>query len=431
MYIPYRTLHWVLVVIVLTMTLTTGAQEDFRRWFENRTMRVDYFIAGDANSQEIFFDCIKMEPYWGGSVKNLTDPSHTGDYRYRVFDQASGSLMFSRGFSDLFFEWQMTEEAKIIRKSFQGTITFPWPRSLIRVEIDRRDRDMTWDSLFSMEIDPGNMMIHRDSLPDYPVTGLYVSGDPSSNIDIVVIPEGYTHKEMRKFRKDVKRFADFFLSCEPFNSYYDRFSFHMVEVPSAESGTDCPRKGDWKQTILHTHFNTFGSDRYLTTGDYHTVRDIAACAPYDQIYILVNSREYGGGGIYNYYNLCTSDHRESMIVFVHEFGHAFAGLADEYAYEDTDASLMYDLSVEPWQANISSLADFSSKWISLVDSGVPVPTPSVSDYKGRVGAFEGAGYVKKQMYRPSPDCRMRSNHTSSFCPVCRKAIVDMIRLYTE
>jgi hypothetical protein len=290
---------------------------------------------------------------------------------------------------------------------------------------------MTWNNLFGMDLDPEDVMIRRDDVPAFRVTGIESQGDPSEKVDIVIIPEGYSSRQMKKFRRDARRFMDYFFECDPFSSYRDAFNIWLIEAPSEDQGTDHPGKNRWKRTLLDSHFNTFGSDRYLTTSACHKVRDIAACAPYDQIYILVNSDEYGGGGIFNHYNLCTSDHQESVYVFVLEFGHAFAGLADEYAYEGTDAGSMYDLSVEPWQVNISTLADFDRKWSAMVDSGVPVPTPAVSAYRDKTGVFEGAGYVKKQLFRPSLDCRMRSNHTVSFCPVCRKALIERIRFYTQ
>jgi len=205
----------------------------------------------------------------------------------------------------------------------------------------------------------------------------------------------------------------------------------MVNAPSEQSGTDIPGDSIWKNTILNTHFYTFNSERYLTTRDVKQIRDLAAYAPYDQIYILVNSKKYGGGGIYNYYNLCTSDNEYAEQVFTHEFGHAFAALADEYHYGSDNAEEIYNLSVEPWQVNITTLVDFESKWKNMVDKDTPIPTPDTEEHKNKVGAFEGAGYVSKKIYRPVYDCKMRSNKTNEFCPVCLKAVTEMLKFYSE
>jgi hypothetical protein len=236
---------------------------------------------------------------------------------------------------------------------------------------------------------------------------------------------------MKKFRKDAERFVNFFFTVSPFKENKGRFNYWTVEAISEESGTDIPGKDIWRKTILNTHFYTFNSERYLTTKDIRSVRDIAACVPYDQIYILVNTEKYGGGGIYNYYNLCSSDNEQSEKVFVHEFGHAFAALADEYDYGYDKAENLYDMTVEPYQPNITNLVDFEKKWKNMVDSDTPIPTSTDGKYRNKVGAFEGAGYVKKKIYRPVADCKMRSNNVKEFCPVCKKVLVEMIIYYSE
>ena len=253
----------------------------------------------------------------------------------------------------------------------------------------------------------------------------------NKKLDVVIIPEGYTIMEMDKFRKDCKRFVGYFFNVEPFKSHENKVNFWAVIAPSQDSGTDIPGKNIWKNTLVNTHFYTFDIERYLTTQDMASVKDIAAYAPYDQIYILVNTTKYGGGGVYNYYNLCMSDHPASAQVFTHEFGHAFAALADEYPYGYDNADELYNMKVEPWQVNITNLVDFSSKWENMLDEFTPIPTPDTKKYENKVGVFEGAGYVKKKMYRPTHDCKMRSNQTNDFCPVCYKTVLEMLLFYAE
>ncbi len=420
-----------LLVALSCLVFTFYAQVNFDDNFINKTMRFDYYIAGNAYEQHVFFEQIREEPFWGGPTKNLIDRFDFGDYRYLVFDASTEKLIFSRGYSDLFFEWQDTKEAKEISRSYYSSVVFPYPKNHVRLQIDRRLPSMQWEKIFEYEIDPASYFINTDLKPGFKIDKLYDSGSSAEKVDIVILPDAYTKRQMRKFRKDCKRFINYFFECSTFGNYREKFNFWVVYAPSRDGGPDIPGKDIWNRTVLNTHFYTFDSERYLTTRDVRQIRDLAACVPYDQIYILVNSEKYGGGGIYNFYNLCSSDHPASNMVFTHEFGHAFAALADEYAYENTPAEELYDLSVEPFQVNITTLADFDSKWKHLVDSGVPVPTPNENRYAAKIGAFEGGGYVKKKIYRPMADCKMRSNQNDRFCPVCEKAIVDMIRFYCD
>jgi len=289
---------------------------------------------------------------------------------------------------------------------------------------------MEWFTIYNYTIDVNSYLINSSNPPDYKTHKVHYSGDPSKKVDIVIIPEGYTKSELKKFEKDCERFVESFFSYSPFQENMDKFNFWIVDSPSEESGTDNPGKNEWKNTILNTHFYTFDSERYLTTRDVKSIRDIAGCVPYDQIYILVNTKKYGGGGIYNFYNLCSSDHPLSESVFIHEFGHAFAALGDEYAYSDDPPESRYDLTVEPYQVNLTTLVDFESKWADLVSDSTMIPTDDNTENIDVIGAFEGAGYVKTKVYRPMHDCRMRSNRTTEFCPVCKKAIIEMIEFYT-
>jgi len=417
--------------ISILIGLSLQAQIQYDNFFLSKTMRFDYNIAGDANGQVVYFEQLREEPYWGGSSTNLVDRFDFGDYRVLIYDVASDQLIYSRGYSDLFFEWQATEEAKSIKRTFYSSVIFPYPRNEIRLELDRRKRNMEWEKIHEQIIQPDSYHVNNDDPPHYKTHKIYNSGAPDQKVDIVILPDGYTKRQMKKFKRDSKRFVGYFFDCAPFDRYADRFNFWMVMAPSEQKGTDIPGKDIWKCTVLNTHFYTFDSERYLTTRDVKSIRDMAGCVPYDQIYILVNTSKYGGGGIYNFYNLCSSNDRQSDKVFTHEFGHAFAALADEYAYEDTPPDQLYDLSVEPFQVNITTLVDFDSKWADMVGAGTPVPTKVSEETKDKIGAFEGAAYVQRKVYRPMYDCKMRSNNTPDFCPVCEKALIEMIEFYSN
>ena len=133
-----------------------------------------------------------------------------------------------------------------------------------------------------------------------------------------------------------------------------------------ESGTDIPGERVYVNTVLNSSFYTFGTDRYLTTQDIKSVNDYAAVAPHDNIIVLINSNKYGGGGVYNYYSGTTAGHPLSPKVFIHEFGHGFAGLADEYYSSDVAYDEFYPLNVEPWEPNITTMVNFDSKWKKLI-----------------------------------------------------------------
>ena len=407
------------------------SQINFEKYFIDKTLRFDYSIAGNSEATNIYFKQLKEEPFWGGSTINLIDKFNLGDYRILVFNAEDNKLIYSRGFSSIYIEWVFTEEAKHTDRSFYESVVMPFPKNSVIIKIQQRDPQNIFHTLFTKKVDPKSYFILKDKQTKYASQKVHYSGNHHKKLDIVIIPDGYTKDEMDKFHSDCNRFVKYFFEVEPFKSNKNKVNFWSVDAISEESGADIPGDGIWRNTVLNSHFYTFDSERYLTTQDIKTVRDIAAYTPYDQIYILVNTDKYGGGGIYNYYNLCSADHPSAAQVFTHEFGHAFAALADEYAYDEGTADQLYDMTVEPWQVNITNLVDFESKWKNLVEVGTPIPTPNTKEYKNTVGAYEGAGYVKKGLYRPTPDCKMRSNNTNDFCPVCYKAVLDMLLFYAE
>jgi len=410
---------------------SSGEPDVFTHYFSDKTFRVDFLLTGKDKETIVCLWRLKEEPFWGGPHKNLTDPWNSGTYRYSVFDSATGQLLYRKGFSSLFEEYQGTPEAKIVRRAYPMTATFPYPLHPVRFEVDRRDYHTgTFQTFFTLDINPSDNMIVHEEIDRYPVVELNVKGDPSTHLDIVFLAEGYTPEELLKFQNDARRMSVYFLNTEPFSEYAGRLNFWAVPSPSAGSGIDIPGAGNYVNTNINSSFYTFGSERYLTTSDTWSMRDIAANAPYDQIVILNNSNKYGGGGFYNHYCQSTVDHEASEIVMIHEFGHAFGGLADEYVggvnYED-----FYNLKTEPWEPNITTHVDFASKWQSMIDDTIPVPTPRDSIYAHVVGMFEGGGYLAKGIYSPVMNCRMKDNHAPGFCPVCREAIRQKILYYCD
>ncbi|NPA45154.1 MAG: peptidase M64 [Chlorobi bacterium] len=416
---------------LILISFNLKAQINFDKYFIDKSMRFDYNIGGNKNETKVFYNKIKEEPFWGGSTKNLIDTFNFGDFRIQVFDKKSNKLIYSRGYSNLYYEWIDTEEAKQTSRSFYESVTFPFPKNTILLKIEMRNKNLVFKTLFEKEINPNSISIIKDKQIKYKTQKLHYSEEHHKKLDIVIIPDGYTKEELNKFHKDSKRFIKYFFEVEPFKSNKDKVNFWAVDAFSEESGTDIPGDTIWKNTVINTHFYTFGWERYLTTQDIEELRNIAAYVPYDQIYILVNTAKYGGGGIYNYYNLCSADHKQSGRVFTHEFGHAFAALGDEYDYGYNKAEDIYNMNVELWQANITNLVDFDSKWKDLIKKDTPIPTPDSLIYKNKVGVFEGAGYVKKKIYRPAYDCKMRSNNTDNFCPVCYRTVFKMLMFYSE
>lgn len=359
------------------------------------------------------------EPRWGGPPSGNIDPFDYGEYRYRIVS-TDGRLLFLRGFSALFYEWRFTEEARQTSCAQTVSVVFPTPRDSVFLEIDERVKHSGgWNRLFRTAVDPRDPNISRERLNDFAVSALQYNGDPARKVDVTFIAEGYTETEMGKFRADAVRMADALFSEEPFTSRRADFNIWTVEAISKESGVDIPDRNIWKNTAANANFYTFNIDRYLTAPDHRLLSELAWQTPYDLLYVIVNTDKYGGGGIYNFCTVCSSDNNESADVIVHEFGHSFAGLGDEYAYDEPDPfSEFYNLQTEPWEPNITTLVDFGSKWKDMIEEG-----------GHGVGLVEGAGYVLKGVYRPTEGCIMRGLQ-SNFCPVCSRAVNRMIDFYT-
>jgi hypothetical protein len=425
-----RKIHFIFFFSIIGC-LSAGAQINYDDYFTDQRMRVDLVFAGDHNTTEVFLEKVKAEPQWGGTRTHLADPLNLGDFQYRITDAASGKLIFSRGMSTLWEEWQTTAEAQSVKKYLTESLVFPFPKNKVLFELHRRNDDNIFEKCFEMDIDPADPYIERN-LKFHFVTGKMLdNGDPAKCVDLVFVAEGYTKEEIDSFYRDVKWLSESLLSMEPYSEYRDKFNVWTVASVSADSGTDFPGEGIWKNTIMNSNFYTFGIDRYLTTYDYRTVCDVAAPVPYDQIIVLINIDRYGGGGMYNNYCGGSNGGHAPEEVLIHEFGHGFAGLGDEYYTSEVAYNEYFKLSVEPWEPNLTTLVNFESKWKDMLDPGTPVPTPVEEKYMNKTGVFEGGGYVSKGVYRPAYDCRMKSNVAEGFCAACRRAITRTILYYTE
>jgi len=424
-HLVYHRTYLMILVFWWVGTYALKAQVDFAAYFEPKSLRVDFALSGNAGEQRAALQQLREEPVWGGPVKNLIDPFDYGGYYVKVYDQQTNTLLYSRGFNTLFEEWRTTEQAIHETQSWTNSISIPYPKKPVMLELLARERsDNQFYPLWTMEIDPESIFIDRSPLKNLQTERLHFSGDPAGKVDLVFLAEGYSDTEMDKFDADARRFMEALFQTAPFNSHRDDFNVWGVRLISEQSGTDSAGEGVFVNTALNSGFYTFGLNRYLTTPDIKSIRDAVWNVPCDAIFVLVNSPVYGGGGMYNFYAIGTADNERTLSVFVHEFGHSFAGLGDEYFNSEVAYNDFYYLHVEPWEPNLTTLVNFDAKWKNLLPAGTPVPTPVDGMYDDKLGVFEGGGYITKGMYRPMNHCIMRDR--PPFCPVCKQAIERMI-----
>lgn len=420
-------------IILTSFSLWKEQKKQFETFFENKSLRIDYLLTGDALSEEFVLKELKKQDIWAGPMRlpNGYELDY-GTYRVMVYDKNTNQLIYKQGFCSLFNEYQTTEKAKSVKESYYHVNLIPFPKNIVTFTLEKRIWETgNFETIHSLDIDPSNYFIIDEKPTPHNYTQIHGNNDVHHKIDVAFLAEGYTEKEMKKFRSDVKRIWNYMVSIPPFDMYKDKFNVYAVESPSLESGTDSPGQHIYKNTALNSTFYTFDTDRYLTTNDLKAVHDAAAVVPYDQIFILINSAEYGGGGFYNYYSSTTVDHDYSLKVAIHEFGHGFAGLADEYYASDVAYEGFYNLEVEPWEPNITTMVDFESKWKHMVSEDVEIPTERTYALKDSVGVYEGGGYAAKGIYSPYQNCRMKSNVPKGFCPVCSEGIKKVIEYYTK
>jgi hypothetical protein len=438
------------------------------------TMRLDYYHTGDAKQEMFSVDRVVIEPLtWPGDPSKAIDNTNLGKYFFEVRDQKSGHALYSRGFASIYGEWETTDEAKSMLRTFSESLRFPAPEAPVEIVLKKRDAKNYWRDIWSTSVDPKDIFIDR-STPRAPATLIPIQkmGDPATKVDLLLLGDGYTAREASKFVADARRLVAVLFATSPFKEHRSDFNVWGLCPPATQSGISRPSTGVYRDSLAT--YDAFGSERYVLSFDNRALRKVAQFAPYEFIEILANGRTYGGGGIFNLYSTVAVDNAFANYVFVHEFGHHFAGLADEY-YTSAVSYAPATERIEPWEPNATALLDPSNlKWKDLVASDTPIPTPWNKDefekyslaiqkrrgeirkqklpesvmealfreelqreqsmfhkekYYGRVGAFEGSIYEAKGYYRPEVDCIMftRTNH---FCAVCRRAIERIVDLYS-
>lgn len=420
-------MKFVIIFIFYLLSFLLACAQDFDAWFQDKTLRLNYTFSGDNRNQYIALDEMMWTDNWYGRRVNLDSLLLLGNGQLCVKDSKSGSVLYRYSFSTLFQEWQSTEEATKVRKSFENVFLVPFPKNPVDITVTLTDTHNTVKSLFTHHVDPDDILI-KPVFSNDSIKWKYLdkSGDSKDKIDVAFVAEGYLLEEMNIFLKDCAISIDALKAHEPFKSMADRFNFIAVMTPSQQQGVSIPHDNVWKNTALSSNFDTFYSNRYLTTLHLKKLHDALSGLPYEHIIILANTDNYGGGGIYNSYLMSAAHNNMSIPVIVHEFGHSFAGLADEYNYDDGYES-MYPSDTEPWEPNITTLVDFKSKWSDMLDSATEIPTkPSGKNLYTQVGVYEGGGYQSKGVYRPVQECRMKINEAPVFCPVCERAIRNMI-----
>jgi hypothetical protein len=452
------------------------------------TMRLDYYHTGDSKQETFSFDHVVIEPLaWPGDLSKSIDSTNLGKYFFEVRDQKTNRVLYSRGFASIYGEWETTDEATAIKRTFSESLRFPAPDAPVEIALKKRDAKNEWREIWSITIDPRDIFIDR-SRPAAPAPLLAIQkmGDPETKVDLLLLGDGYTARESRKFVADARRLLDVLFATAPFKEHRNDFNVWGLCPPAHESGISRPSTGIYHDSPVGATYDAFRSERYVLTFDNRALRKVAQFAPYEFIEILANNRTYGGGGIFNLYSTVAVDNAFANYVFVHEFGHHFAGLADEYYTSD----VAYNSSaerVEPWEPNASALHAItdspgvagdlrpSLKWKDMVSPDTPIPTPwnkqefenysreiqkqraqirkdklpeevmealfreelahertmfAAEKYAGHVGAFEGANYEPKGYYRSEIDCIMFTR-TDHFCAVCRRGIERIIGLYSR
>lgn len=421
----------ILFLLCLIAVASTRAQV-FADHFADKTLRVDYIFNGNASGQAICLDGLSALPTWAGRKHHLAELPLQGNGQIVMRNAASGKTIYTTSFSSLFQEWLETDEARNVTKGFENTFLLPYPLQPVEIEITLLDPRRNVRASMKHIVHPNDVLIEQKGNSHItPHKYLLHNDSPEKCIDVAILAEGYTLQEMQAFYEDADIACKSIFDHEPFKSMKKRFNVVAVASPSTDSGVSVPRLNEWKHTAFSSHFSTFYSDRYLTTSRVKAIHDALAGIPYEHIIILANTEEYGGGGIYNSYTLTTAHHPMFRPVVVHEFGHSFGGLADEYFYDNDVMTDTYPLDIEPWEQNISTQVDFAAKWKDMLSENTPVPTPAEVSENYPTGVYEGGGYSAKGIFRPAENCRMRTNEYPAFCPVCQRALRRIIEFYTE
>jgi hypothetical protein len=474
-------IHWrsmKLLFLLFTCSFIMGgisAQDlNFDSFFTGKTMRLDYNHSGTSREEHFAIQEIQSDGTWPGSKSRLIDNVSLGIYFFEIHDKLTGKLIYSRGFSSLFAEWQTTPEAHDNWGSYNESMRFPWPQKSVELVLKKRDNRNKFNPVWSQTIDPGARQVNKAEIQhSEKINIIQENGPVNEKIDIVILGDGYTEKEMDKFMNDARKLTEALFKTEPFKSRKNDFNIRAVETPSSESGVSRPHHGIYKRSYFSTQYSSFDSERYVLSSDNRTIRNAASAVPYDFMVILINEKTYGGGGIYNLYTTVSADNLFAGYIMIHELGHHMAALADEY-YTSSVAYEAPNVKFEPWESNITTITDRNTlKWKDLTDESTPLPTPwnkinfdeyeykvqktrdslrsvHVSEsimedlftkqlsieneffahekYKDRVGAFEGAGYAAKGIYRPQVNCIMFTRDLN-YCRVCRRSLEKVFDEY--
>ena len=424
------------IIFLSLLVISIGAiskAQDFEKHFSDSTLRIDYILSGNVKSQAVSLDGMSRLPGWHGKRRHLTEIPVHGAATISMTLAATGQLIYQSTFSTLFQEWLDLDDAKLAPKAFECVQLVPMPRDSVVINVSLYNHRHQVISSIEHKVYPTDpTIVHKGEIDVPHFVTLNQAARPESGINIALVAEGYTAEQMQDFLNDCNKAVDGLFGFEPFKAMRDRFNVIAVLTPSKHSGPSIPSEGVWHETAIGSSFDTFGTPRYLTTLRIKQMHDALAGTPYEHIIVMVNTDRYGGGGIYNTLNLLMTKHKLFIEVLVHEFGHSFAALADEYAYEGEEPN-DYPLDVEPWAQNITTLVDFDSKWKSMMPNGKAII--SKTDDKNldtqSIGLYEGAGCVLKGVYRPTPNCMMKTLKVPIFCPVCTMAIQHVIDFYSK
>ncbi len=440
------------------------------------TLRLDYFHTGNATEEHFSLDGLALEGAWPGPLDRTLDDTNLGKYLFEIIDRVGNRVLYSRGFASIYGEWETTPEASELRRTFHESLRFPLPAGPVQVVVKKRGRANAFQQVWSVLVDPADPAVDRAGpASNVKLWAVMKNGEPKDKVDLLLLGDGYTAAQMEKWHQDAKRLADLLFATSPFKERKSDFNVWAVDSPSEESGVARPSDKVHRHSALRAAYDAFGSERYVLAFDNKRLREIAAAAPYEFIEVVVNDRKYGGGGIHNLYATVAADSAWAPYVFVHEFGHHFAGLADEYYTSEVAYGPAPTARIEPWEPNVTADPK-AARWKDLVAADTPLPTPwekedfeegqrayqarrrqiraerrpedemdalfreelarstkllASGPHAGKVGAFEGAMYEAKGYYRPQADCIMFTRDEVGFCAVCRRAIERVIGLYAR